>query len=96
MTFGEFENKIKRVEKCQSIRAEIKYTFVRYDNVQHKYIGKRDTTFREFTIDIKKLYDCVCDNFHKHINTSVLKEYITSRCQSPAYAILIEAGIISK
>lgn len=95
MTFREFENKITQIKQCHSIRDGIKYTFVRYDDRQHKYVGKRETTCNEFTIDIKKLYSCVCNNYHKHINISVLKEYITNRCQSPAYAILIEAGIIS-
>lgn len=91
MTFEEFEDKIRNTRISFSIRNKVKYVFTDYDLNKHIYNGVRESTDKPFHFNVKDLYKCFCEQ--DHITTTVLRPYIKTRAQSPAYAVLIAAKL---
>ena len=89
LTKEEFIRQLQIIKEADSVQG------VHYSQInicKNKIQGIRDSTQKSFTVDIESLYRAYSEN--DVINTSVLKEYIKNRVQSPAYAILIKMGIL--
>ena len=88
----QFLELLKTVKEATSVQG-VHYSQIRV--TENKIVtGRRDTTGASFNIEINKLFDAYKEN--EHINTSVLKRYITNRVQSPGLAILLEMRIVTK
>lgn len=89
LTKEQFLSKIRNVEEATSVQG------VHYSDIclsGNKITGIRETTQKEFLVYADELYNAYskCDE----LNTAILKNYISTRAQSPAMAILIAAGLI--
>ena len=89
LTKEQFFSEIKRVEEAISVNG------VHYSEIcmfVNEITGIRDTTQKKFLVKADELYRAYfeCDK----LNTTVLKDYISTRAQSPALAILSAAGLV--
>lgn len=86
----EFLARLDQVKTAESVKQHVVYYSIFIKG--NKCSGKRESTNKNFTIDIDKLYQAYCEL--ESINTKLLKPYVTTRAQSPALAILIEMGLV--
>lgn len=83
-------NKLNFVKLITSFKEVISVRGVRYINLsvnKTKIVGIRESTSKDFEINIDKLYQAYFDLEPNNINTKTLKKYV-DRVQSPANAIL--------
>lgn len=84
----EFIERVSRISSAQSVQGKI-YVSIHVDG--SVCTGIRKSTGKSFKVNLDRLYEAYIEN--KEINTAVLKSYV-DRNQSPAFAILKEAGIV--
>lgn len=82
------------LEKLRNIREVTSVTGKHYSDIKinkDEISGIRDSTGNIFKISVKDLYQAYIEK--DIINTNILKSYITTRAQSPAYAILMRLKV---
>lgn len=87
----EFLELLQHVKEATSIGG-VTYSQIRIE--KNTIVGCRNTTKGTFKIYINELYLAYSENEPVKINTTILKSYISTRAQSPAYAILKEMGLV--
>lgn len=85
LTEIEFLERLKNIEEATSVTG-IHYSGIKIKN--DEISGIRDSTGNTFKISIKALYQAYIEK--DIINTNILKNYIVTRSQFPAYAILMK------
>lgn len=89
-TLAEFKSALSGVKTAYSQRSNTKYTIT--EVTETEIIGTRDNENQnDFRINIEELFEA---HKQKEINTTVLKNFISTRAQSPALAILKSLGVI--
>ncbi len=89
LEWDEFIKVLETVKSAKSARSNRKYVMIRIEG--KNVVGQRESG-KEFKIDIDQLF--LAHVNEPEINTTILKEYIKTRAQSPSLAILFEMGIV--
>ena len=84
-----FIQKLRQVKSAKSVSRGIVYSSIRLEGNTCK--GIRESTKKPFKIYVDELYQAYCEL--DAINTKKMKPYISTRAQSPAWAILVEMGL---
>lgn len=89
-SISEFRNAINGINRAYSIRDNIPY--VNISVTGSDITGMRESTGKTFNVPLEALFKA--QSKVSELNTTILKEYIVTRAQSPAMAILKGIGVI--
>lgn len=92
LSFDDFVERIKSVRVAIGVRDKVPYVVYRCEDNKCFGIRLPKLEAKKFKIDLKALYEAYCKE--DKIDTAILGKYKkVIRNQSPAYAILKEAGL---